>query len=279
VPATGLNDAIAAASARALAAGALQPIPVRDELLRDEGLDFVLRIVDGLRHKDAVDAQASAAPQPANPFLPPESALRVCELGARHFVLLNKFKVMDGHALIVTREFAEQESALDQTDFAAVAEALRQTGGLAFYNAGLVAGASQRHKHVQLLPWPLAPVAFATPFDPARWSGDRQGRREQPYPHAWAPLDAAALADPARLAAQYEALLMALALGRSGGYSGYNLLMTPDWMLAVRRSRGSHEGLAVNALGFAGTLLLRSELQLEQLRRLRPLALLRAVSA
>lgn len=279
MPAPGLNAAIAAATSRAVAAGALQPIPTRYEVLEDEGLQFVLRVVDNLQRKLESDAQARAAPQPVNPFLPYDPALFVADLSATHLVLLNKFKVMDGHALIVTRACAEQESPLDESDFAAAAQALQQTGGLAFYNAGLAAGASQRHKHLQLLPWPLAPAAVAAPFDPATWPGAALARRERPYAHAWAPLDSAAFAEPVRLARLYEALLAVLGLGASGGYSGYNLLLTRRWMLAVRRSQAGFDGLSVNALGFAGTLLLKSEDDLQRLRRVRPMTLLRAVSA
>ena len=37
--------------------------------------------------------------------------------------------------------------------------------GLAFYNAGTVAGASQRHKHLQMVPLPLGPGPAPTPMD------------------------------------------------------------------------------------------------------------------
>lgn len=270
-----LNAAIASATRRALACGALQPIPTRPEVVEDEGLAFVLRVGD-LRRKSESDRAQRVVPKPANPFLPYDPAMFVADVGEGHVLLLNKFQVLEGHALVVTRDFAAQEAALQPEDFAAVAAVLRQTAGLAFFNSGASAGASQPHRHVQLLPWPLMPAREAAPFDPRAWAGRGAG---WPFPHAWVALAAGELEQPRQLVAHYAALLGGIGLGGAAGYSGYNLLMTPDWMMLVRRSRGAHEGLGVNALGFAGTLLVRGEEELRRLREMGPLALLRAVTS
>lgn len=269
-----LPERIRAATRRALDSGALQPIPTRPQVVRDQGLDFVLRVGD-LRRKSDSEQRQRAAPQPTNPFLPYDPAMLVAELSDTHALLLNKFQVLEGHVLVVTRAFAEQEAALEEADFAAVAQVLRQTAGLAFFNGGAAAGASQRHRHVQLLPWPLMPAAEAQPFDPRQWAQREAG---WPFAHACVELSPQDQAQPARLRARYDHLIAGIGLGGAAGYSGYNLLMTPDWMMVVRRSRGAHEGLGVNALGFAGTLLLRGEEELQRLRLMGPLALLRAVS-
>lgn len=269
-----LRERILAATRRALDSGALQPIPTHPQVVREEGLDFVLRVGD-LRRKSDSERRQQASPQPANPFLPYDPAMRVTDLSDTHVLLLNKFQVLEGHVLVVTRAFAEQEAALEEADFAAVAQVLRQTAGLAFFNGGAAAGASQRHRHVQLLPWPLMPADEAQPFDPRQWA--RQGAG-WPFAHAWSALSPDDLAQPARLRACYDRIVGEIGLGGAAGHSGYNLLMTPDWMMAVRRRRGAHQGLGVNALGFAGTLLLRGEEELQRLRLIGPLALLRAVS-
>ena len=270
-----LNAAIASATRRALASGALQPIPTRPEIVEDEGLAFVLRVGD-LRRKGESDRAQRAVPKPANPFLPYDPAMFVADIGEGHVLLLNKFQVLEGHVLVVTRDFAAQEAALQPEDFAAVAAVLRQTAGLAFFNSGADAGASQPHRHVQLLPWPLMPAGEARPFDPRAWAQQGPG---WPFAHAWTALSPGDLAQPARLRAHYDRLVGEIGLGGAAGYSGYNLLMTPDWMMLVRRSRGAHEGLGVNAMGFAGTLLLRGEEELQRLREMGPLALLRAVTS
>jgi ATP adenylyltransferase len=57
----------------------------------------------------------------------------------------------------------------------------------------------------------------------------------------------------------------------------YNLLVTREWMLLAPRSRESVGAISVNALGLVGSLLVRDEGQLEELRRLGPMRLLREV--
>ena len=141
----------------ALASGALLPIATR-QCLHDAGaMRFVVRTMSSLARRDESRSAAEASPGPRrNPFLPYEDALYVAAITPTHVALLNKFPVQDDHLLIVTRAFAPQEALLDADDFLALAACLAEVDGLAFYNAGEVAGASQPHKHLQLVPLPLA---------------------------------------------------------------------------------------------------------------------------
>ncbi len=249
------------ATALALASGALTSIPTRQERIHDGGVDFSVRVVDNLARKEP--ALSPPTPQ-ANPFLPFDRDLYVADLGASHVLLLNKYNVMDHHVLVVTRRFEEQESWLTEADFAALSKLLHVVDGLGFYNAGKVAGASQRHKHLQLLPLPLGPEGPRVPIEPAL--------KMLPFRHAlgWLHSDS-----PSAAAGLYRQLMSALNLSEP---SAYNLLMTREWMLAVPRRQEQCGGISVNALGFAGTLLLRVAGQLEQLRRLGPMQILCAVA-
>lgn len=58
----------------------------------------------------------------------------------------------------------------------------------------------------------------------------------------------------------------------------YNLLATREWMLLVPRSTECFHGISVNALGFAGALLVRDAEQLALLERHGPMTALRAVA-
>ncbi len=58
----------------------------------------------------------------------------------------------------------------------------------------------------------------------------------------------------------------------------YNLLITRRWMLLVPRSRENWRGVSINALGFAGSLLVRNRSELDELTRIGPLAVLRSVA-
>ncbi|MFN2646613.1 MAG: phosphorylase, partial [Burkholderiales bacterium] len=58
----------------------------------------------------------------------------------------------------------------------------------------------------------------------------------------------------------------------------YNLLATRRWMLLVPRGCERYESISVNALGFAGSLFVRSDVELERVRDAGPMAVLRAVT-
>ena len=255
-----LWDAVVDTTASALSSGALQPIETRTDIVKDGGVSFLTRVVSNLERKrlDGVRRGSNF-----NPFLHPEEALFVADLSETHYALLNKFNVVEHHVLIVTRAFEEQESLLTERDFEAAWIALGEIDGLAFYNAGSEAGASQRHKHLQIVPLPLGDGPELTPIDPIL--------ERLPFENAFRRID-----DPARTRERY--LEMLSAIGRADDPRAYNLLMTREWMLAVPRVREAWESISVNALGFAGALLVRSDDELERLRRVGPMTLLRQVS-
>ncbi|KAI8871366.1 hypothetical protein GQ42DRAFT_120908 [Ramicandelaber brevisporus] len=105
---------------------------------------------------DAVKEQKpQSKPKVFNPFLPPERSLVVSmSLQPRHNLLLNKFCVSPHHLLVTTAEYEEQGLPLNDGDFTALlrvlASSLREY--VVFYNSGPSSGASQPHKHVQMLP-------------------------------------------------------------------------------------------------------------------------------
>lgn len=81
----------------ALASGALQSIPTHYEWVEENGIQFLVRVVDNLHRKvEARKAQKQKRPD-FNPFLPYEEELFVCDLSPTHLALLNKFNVVDHH--------------------------------------------------------------------------------------------------------------------------------------------------------------------------------------
>jgi ATP adenylyltransferase len=259
---------------RALASGALQPIESRTLLLDSEGVRFVLRTVSSLARKAAAIPAAASA----DPLGEPDPALFVADIAPAHHVLLNKFPLLTGHLLLVTRRFEPQESLLTIEDFAALAACLGGIDGLAFYNGGAQAGASQPRKHLQLVPLPLAPESpDDVPIERVLDAGTAL-----PFRHAYARV--ATAATPSALHALYRDLLRRCgicAVATAGGEvqsAPYNLLVRRGWMLVVPRSSASFESILVNGLGFAGTLVVRSEDALERVRAVGPMQVLRAVA-
>lgn len=283
---------------RARKSGALQPIATREHFLNDAGLTFVVRVVDSLRRK-ARERRMPGAESPANPFLPYETELFVGDAGAEHVCLLNKFPVVDHHVLIVTRQFEEQTAELTGSDFGALWPwLLTQDRSLGFYNGGREAGASQPHKHLQVVPLPLASQGAPIPLEPLLpGPGAREGSEGEivsaplPFPHRFVrfagrrPAGGAAETLQAARTAEAHALYgrMLAELGvfpdSRGRVPPYNLLMTREWMLLVPRSRESFASISINALGFAGALLAKDEAAADRLRHAGPAEVLRQVSA
>jgi sulfate adenylyltransferase (ADP) / ATP adenylyltransferase len=264
---TALWPAIAARSDAALRAGALAPIASERALLPEQGVRFAVRVLAGPHEKDraaAVDAGGDRYP-----FDPPEPALTVGDVSATHVCVLNKYPILPHHALLVTRASEPQDAYLNLADFEALALGLTQGGAFVFYNSGPLAGASQRHKHLQLVPAPLGEGPEAMPIEPLLAAG------RLPFRAAAARLDGL---EPPLLLRRYLQLLSSLDLaGAVAPSRPYNLLATREWLVLVPRSRERFEGIPVNALGFAGALLARGPADLERLRAVGPLAALCAV--
>jgi ATP adenylyltransferase len=256
---------------RALASGALQPIQTQTILLEDEGVRFIVRAVSSLERKSESRGTV-AAKDPLGDY---DADLFVAELGPSHYLLLNKYPVAAGHSLLVMRRFEPQERLLTAEDFAALLTCLGEIDGLGFYNGGAEAGASQPRKHLQFVPLPLAPESpDDVPMERVLDIGDRL-----PFRHAFARIESQPTAPAAH--ALYCELLEQCGITALQGQiqSGpYNLLVRRSWMLAVPRSQGCFESITVNALGFAGSLIVRSSRELERVRAVGPMHVLRAVA-
>ena len=289
--AAGLQAALERTTRSALASGALKPVETEQLLVEDAGVGFLVRVVSSLRRKEA-DRHARAVrgavqDRPANPFLPPEPELTVADLGPAHVAVLNKFNVLDNHLLVVTRSFEHQETLLTPADFSALFACMSEIQGLAFYNGGTMAGASQTHKHLQLVPLPLVAHGPAVPME-ALLRGEGTDCAGVPFAHAFARLSAAIPSEPLAAAEQayglYLDLLTQLGGKVSGGKAGprqpfpYNLLIADGWMLIVPRVAELYRGISVNALGFAGSLFVKDRRQLELVRAAGPMQVLTAVA-
>lgn len=275
-----LKTKITAQIASAQQKGALKSIPTEYHLLKEQNLTFILRVVSNLERKEKAQKQQSTSGD-FDPFLPYDPDLFVTDISETHLCLLNKYNVMDEHLLIVTREFEEQENLLDYADFWAVGAMLNVLDGLVFYNAGKIAGASVRHKHLQLVPRELAPnqgIPIESVLEDAEFEHAIGIVRSFRYSHAYlklVPPQEDSLTSWAQMSlASYQQLLTALALAPR---SPYNLLMTREWMLIVPRSQASYQNIGINALGFAGAMLVSNQQQLEIVKEYQPLNILKAV--
>lgn len=270
-----LLEAALSRSAKAERSGAL--VPLTTERVSLSGCEpFVFRqlVSDTPKHL------RSAGPKP-NPFLPWEPELEVERLGRDHVLILNKFPVQRGHLLLITQSWQPQAGWLQGSDWQALAMVEADTQGLWFFNSCAAAGASQPHRHLQLLPrdcgeasCPLARSFLAQldgeqPTWPWQYRLSRRTRFGTP--------EAAA-----ELVELYHAQLQELGLGHPAGEAQplqpYNLLLDPEWFMTVVRRQEHCSGMSINALGFAGFLLITPESDTQWLQTRGPLALLEAVA-
>jgi ATP adenylyltransferase len=276
-------------TANALATGALLPIPTNYEFIEDGGVRFFVRILSNLTAKDEERKKQGEKGERINPFLPFERDLFVADISETHVAVLNKFNVVEHHLLIITREFEEQETFVTQEDCEAFGACLAEFEGLGFYNGGEAAGASQPHKHLQLVPLPLAPEGPRTPVEPLLQAAIFKGELGMvpgfPFLHAFVRLDKGVISTRHTGAEEIFALyckmlrqvgLKAPSANRRERQSGpYCLIVTREWMLLVPRSREFFEDISINSLGYAGALLVRNEEQMAALKRCGPMTALK----
>jgi ATP adenylyltransferase len=295
LPFGSLPEALRRRTRAALAAGALQSIETEQRLVQDGGILFLVSAVSSLRRK----AERAPSPSPGaaqrrgkpNPFLPPEPELTLGAIGPAHTAVLNKFNVLPDHLLIVTRRFEHQETLLTRSDFAALGRCLAEIDGLGFYNGGVRAGASQTHKHLQLVGLPLSPKLPAVPLEPLLPTGTATGLIARlptlPFEHAfcrigadaWQTADAAVGIRDLYLEMLRRCGITPLTGGVSPHQSGpYNLLLRRTWMLLVPRTRERFGPISVNALGFAGSLFVRNGEELDLITEAGPMQVLTGVS-
>ena len=275
-------------------------------------MQFQLRFSPALANKPKAPPHDPEKPRKVfNPFAEPSAALKITDLGSSHFLVLNKFAIVPEHFILATTEFKPQTHVLEESDleatFACIEayEAARrkdeergerdgELGGgdglFAFFNCGPHSGASQPHRHIQLLP--IARIKDGLEHD-TQWSllTDKLTTQRAPF---------RTFAERIRLGMTGQELYsvylrlyreacraVAEQLGRAN-YEGeapaegearisYNMAMTKDTLvICPRTAEGVHilsqQGdvlgtLSLNGTVLAGTALVKNELEWEALSK------------
>ncbi|KAI1785774.1 HIT-like protein [Ganoderma leucocontextum] len=267
----------------------------------ENGIEFQIRLCPALQNKPRLPTPdfSPDAPSPEeqekkrhDPFAPPYNPnLLLGEVrdegeGNEYVILFNKFSLVPHHFMLVTKEFRSQTSPLFPPDLVQAylfLVAAKKAGRkfFAFYNCGDLSGASQPHKHVQLLPIdddgpPVERLARnskveqdSRPFSITALPYANHVRRlpsSLPFssPDELEPILADAFLSTLDLTIQ----TMRHDPSYPAGAPSYNVLLTLEHIHVVPRRRETHvlagtgEKLSVNALGFAGMLLVKSEREL-----------------
>jgi sulfate adenylyltransferase (ADP) / ATP adenylyltransferase len=287
---------------------------VCEELIGGERYNFAVKFVRALADKPRGDAggtdggangnssssSSKGGPEnkrPFNPFASPETILVVGEYRQRrtapadekpYVVMLNKYAVVPCHALLIPKEFEPQHEGPEAVDLAAMAWACDAFSALVFYNCGPDSGASQPHRHMQVVPLPFD-SALGDPL-PMQILLERTatGLKARdftvffcdalPFANAACMLPASSDAgnmDEARLGEAF-AEMKRIAGVETGG--SYNLLMTKRAMWLVPRRQEDAGEVSVNSFGFAGSVLTKTESGLAEAKRVGVLKILEAVA-
>ncbi|KAG5720290.1 5',5'''-P-1,P-4-tetraphosphate phosphorylase 2 [Termitomyces sp. T112] len=266
----------------------------------DLGVQFEVRLCPALQKKPVAEVDLAKEKikegTQFDAFTPPYNpSLHVGDLeddgGTNYVVLLNKFALLPDHFLLVTKEFQSQTSPLMPPDlvqtYFLLAEA-RKLGKqyFAFYNCGEHSGASQPRKHIQFIPVhdknpPIEVLAKAAnlevqdkPFSltalpyahyvfrfPNQLPSYTQDKIEQVLSSAFLSL-LDLVVSTVRLDPEYPP-----------GRPSYNVLITLEHMHLIPRKQDVYTipetgyKVSVNALGFAGMLLVKSNEELKALEK------------
>ncbi|KAJ7072060.1 ATP adenylyltransferase-domain-containing protein [Mycena amicta] len=267
---------------------------------QESRVEYEIRLCPALQNKPTLPTpHFTPEKTKIDPFLPPYNPnlyvdeLRDEDSGEEYVVLLNKYSVVPRHFLLVSREFRSQASPLTPSDLVqtylllAAARKARQPM-FAFYNCGDISGASQPHKHIQFIPLndddedgpPIEYLArsvkletpdrpFTLPVAYANHVFRFPDRLYSSAPEKLEPILADAflsLLDLAISTIRYDAEYPA-------SKPSYNVVLTLEHMHIVPRRQEAHilaetgDELSINALAFAGMLLVKSERELEAVKK------------
>ena len=261
----------------ATASGALVPLDTSlTHLMGDGGSRFELRHLLSATPKHL----RASGPKP-NPFLPWDQRLEVDRIGDSHVVILNKYPVQTSHMLLITQDWQPQTGWLSMEDWRSLARIDATTTGLWFFNSGPDAGASQPHRHLQLLPRAEGESICARDDWFRRCAQDATMSAQDPLLRSSRVAAISSTLTGETLQDLYLALAQDLGLGHPSTddcpRGAYNLLLSREWMAIVRRRREGIRGFSVNALGFAGSLLSTEASDRQWIQDSGPEALLQAV--
>lgn len=276
---------------KAIKKKALHPILTNYDFFVQKNISFLIRIVENLEKKDHQKKKQKQQQSNSsfNPFLPYDRDLFVDNISDTHIAILNKFNVFDHHLLIITSEFECQESVLNFDDFLALWTVLLEINGLGFYNSGKLSGASQSHKHLQLVPYPLAQEVKTIPINDLVLSYKNTQEiiilNELPYAHSILFFDnfnnQKSVQELAKITLEYYHQLLDnlnIKIEENKPLQNYNLLITKDWMMIVPRTQEEYQSISINSLGFAGAFLVKNTEQLNLIKQSNLLEILAEVA-
>lgn len=299
----GIKSVVEKSTASAVEIGSLVTFPSDLHIVHDDmmDVDFAVRVSNNLSRKPTLTSPSDGANKEKDPFVPPfENGLCVGNLDSHHRLLLNKFNVVSQHVLITTIEMEHQFSPIRSNAFPAISRVLESLDGLVFFNRGKFSGASQPHKHYQVIPRKISEEVTDLPITKAILEFVAKEKLEDgtvfsisnfPFKHAC--VHSTQNFTSSQLEENYHKLLNAVGFTENIDDTdlSYNWMSTQNWMMIVPRTKENYEEsvnlltsdlkmqdfsasfellrkttkIPINSLGFAGTLFVKSDTALRHI--------------
>eukprot|EP01083_Nonionella_stella_P240792 841439_1 len=309
LPSTELLDMIKQSSIIVQQSGYLISFDSQQQYIKMNNISFPVRLATNLTKKPASNPSHSKK-EFKDPFLPPfDQGQHVVDINYEYRILLNKYNVVPHHILIVSTQFVKQSLPLTGTDFDITYKVIQSMNGLCYFNSGPLSGASQPHKHLQIIPrddkYPIEQfMQNITIHDEQEQKQNINEKganimlhkvREYPFIHY-----VYLIKNNEKSANIYNAYcLMIQAVKKDMQKSdyaeylkedmfSYNLILTTDYMLVVPRKndvyfneklfKKEEVNISINAVAFAGTFFCKSKESLSMLEQVGPLNVLNFVT-
>ncbi|KAI0976254.1 HIT-like domain-containing protein [Xylaria arbuscula] len=287
-----LSTLVKDAFAKAQASGDLIYYPTQVAILAVGSLAFQLRYSPALAQKPKLPKPVEPHARPFNPFENPSPALLVAQLPPSHRLVLNKFAVVPEHFILATSDFKPQTHLLERGDVDAAyacVQAYRNAGRelFVFFNSGEHSGASQPHRHLQLLPVDRMKLGLEDVEKGREWAilADTVRGKESTLPFTvfTSPISVEMSAEDKHLAylllykrAVRAVLANAVATDEGEAQISYNFAMTSTCIAlcprtaegtSIKDGNGNEIGkVALNGTLLAGTALVKNQVEWDALR-------------
>ena len=239
-------------SRKAVSCGAVIPLITIKHKTSRECCDYELRFLKSPIPKYLIEYGPKR-----NPFVPWDNRLEIEGIYNKHTLILNKYPVQIGHMLLITNSWSPQNGWLTLDDFDAIQKVDNNTTGLWFFNSSKEAGASQPHRHFQLLPRHLNErICPRYEWFCSLLNNKNDVKSLISHCISIKPRNRYSETDSNDLFNSYRSMIIEMNIGDidllSKPLKPYNLLITPEWIALIKRKTDRSDGFSINALGFAG---------------------------
>ena len=239
-------------SRKAIDCGSVIPLETLKYKSNDVFSDYELRFLKSPIPKYLVEYGPKR-----NPFIPWDPKLEIQSINYNHTLILNKYPVQIGHMLLITNSWKPQNGWLDIDDFDAIKNVDDNTTGLWFFNSSKEAGASQPHRHFQLLPRRNHEnICPRYEWFCSLLNNKKAMKSLISHCISIKPRNKIRDSSSNDLFNSYKSMIYEMNLGdmnlNTKPTKPYNLLITSEWMALITRKTERSSGFSINALGFAG---------------------------